>query len=238
MRNILLQHYKGPLSDLAKISVDRMKAYAEMCGAEYRLLTGDPFAASLKFQGKKAAANNKVAMLGPQFDDYDVVVMVDPDMIPVKGLTSNIFTEETGIGICPDHVINNAWARFQNRFPQYSTGRHAFWAGSVYRLEKSMRKRLRSHINYHEVKVIGDSIFVDEGIMHRLAMLADVEVSKDVILPQKWSYCSYLPEPLKNGAFIHMRKNPPDGKGGKNRDVKIEKIDSFNMMVEQGVIDP
>jgi len=238
MTNILLQHYKGPLSELAKISVERMKAYAEQCGAEYRLLTGDPFAAQLKFQGKKAAANNKLAMLGPQFDKYDVVVMVDPDMIPVKGLTANIFTEETGIGICPEHVVNNAWARFLNRFPQYSTQYHGFWAGSVYRLEKDMRKKLRSNINYYEVKVIGDSIFVDEGIMHRLAMLADVEASKDNTLPQKWSYCSYLPDPATKGAFIHMRKNPPDGKGGKDRNIKIEKMDSFRRLVEEGVIDP
>lgn len=236
MKNLILQHYDGPLSDIAKLSVSNIEKYAKQIGAEYKLIRGKPFMPQFNFQGKKAATNQKLVVLSSQWDDYDQVVMMDADMFTVKGLQESIFDAE-GVGICPQHVIDNAWARMQQRFPQFSTGRHAYWSGSIYKLDKRMRKELRSHMTPYEIKTIGDSVFADEGIMHRLAVLADIECNKDYILPQKWSYCSYLPNPKKNGAIIHMRKNHPLPEGGKDMNNKCEKIDSYNRLVNEGVIE-
>jgi len=231
VKNILLQHYEGELSDVAKISIRQMQEYAEKVGAEYRLLTGKPFMPGLRFQGKKALCNNKMAMINEEFDDYDVVVMVDPDIVLAKrDNLPNIFTEETGIGMLTDHIRNNAWKRIQTRFPLWTNNTHLFASGSIWRLEKHIRKRLREEIVPHEVKVLGDSIFVDEGIMHRLCVLANIKAIDENILPQKWSYCSYLPNPKDNGVFIHLRKTPPD------KSETITKFEAYRRLHKKGEV--
>lgn len=236
MKNLILQHYDGPMSEVAKLSTANIAKYAEKIGVEYKLIRGRPFMPKVQFHGKKAQTNQKLVVLSDQWDGYDDVVMLDADMFTVKGLKENIF-DQKGIGICPDHVQQNAWARMQNRFPQFSTGRHAYWSGSVYKLTKAQRKEMRRHMVPFEIQQIGNTVFADEGIMHRLAMLADYECVSDNILDHKWSYCSYLPDPLKNGAIIHMRKNMPLPTGGKDHDNKCEKIDSYNRLLSEGVID-
>jgi len=232
MKNILLQHYEGPLSDVAKISIRQMQQYAEFCGAEYKLLTGKPFTDKITFTGKKPLCNQKVAMINEEFDEYDTVVMVDPDMVMVKGLKDNIFTDETGIGICTDHIRKNAWSRIQNAFPKWTSGEHLFCSGSIWRIDRELRQKLRAEIVDAEVKRIGSTIFVDEGIMHRLFVRCDVRAKRKNILPQKWSYCSYLPNCKENGALIHLRKTPP-GKIGPN----VEKLDSYYRLLKDSEIE-
>lgn len=232
MKNILLQHYEGELSDVAKISIRQMQEYAEKVGAEYRLLTGKPFMPELKFQGRKALCNNKLAMINEEFDEYDVVVMVDPDMVLSKNIKDNIFTDETGLGICTDHIRRNAWARCRAKFPFLTSGEHLFASGSVWRLDRKTRQKLRAAVDPKEVKMFGDTIFVDEGIMHRLCVVANIKATPENILPNKWSYCSYLPDPLNNGVFIHLRKTPPD------KSETIEKIEAYNRLLKEGIINP
>jgi len=236
MKNLILQHYDGPLSEMAKLSSANIQKYAERIGAEYKLIRGRPFMPQFKFKGKKSATNQKLVVLSDQWDDYNQVVMLDADMFAVKDLQENIFRQQ-GVGICPQHVIDNAWARMQQRFPQFSTGQHAYWSGSIYKLDKGMRKLLREQMTPYEVKTIGDTVFADEGIMHRLAVLADIPCNIDYILPQKWSYCSYLGNPAKNAAIIHMRKNHPLPDGGKDPDNKCEKMDSYHRLVAEGIIE-
>ena len=43
MTNIILQHFDGNLRELDVLSVDNIKKYAEMVGAEYHLVRGKPF---------------------------------------------------------------------------------------------------------------------------------------------------------------------------------------------------
>jgi len=232
VKNILLQHYNGQLSDLAKASMENMKQYASYCGAEYRLITGEPVGAimsiSNKSQLKKVNACHKVHMLNPEFDEYDVVAMIDPDMFVRRGLSRNIFEDETGVGICSDHIRANAFARFRNAFPQYSSKINAFWGGAIWRLDRDMRKRLRKQWNVKEVMRIGSTIFVDEGIMHNLSRKANIPDSPEYILDQKWCWCSYLPK-SKNAYMIHMRKT--DSKGN-----KVTKEQSLKRLQNEGIV--
>ena len=41
--NIILQHFDGELRELDKLSIDNIRNYADMVGAEYQLITGKPF---------------------------------------------------------------------------------------------------------------------------------------------------------------------------------------------------
>jgi len=230
MKNILLQHYNGPLSDLALASIENMKQYAEYCGAEYKLITGEPVwdIKSMKRRHKKVNANHKLCMLIPQFDSYDVVAMVDPDMFVRKGLSINLFTDETGVGICSDHIRANAKARFNRALPQYSSMKNAFWGGAIWRLDLNMRKKLRDQWVTHEVQDIAGTIFVDEGVMHNFSRKANIPDKPEYMLDQKWCWCSYLPKP-KDSYMIHMRKR--DQKGN-----RVTKEQSLARLQKQGIV--
>jgi len=43
MANIILQHFDGNLRPLDELSIENIKAYAKMVGAEYELIRGKPF---------------------------------------------------------------------------------------------------------------------------------------------------------------------------------------------------
>lgn len=231
MKNIILQHYNGPLSEVAQLSVENIKRYAEFCGAEYQLVPGEPFEPVRGIEGGgRFSASHKVHMLDEAWDDYDVVVMLDPDMFTVSGMTNNIFETEKGVGICPPHIQSHAFARIVRAFPGIASAQHAFWGGAIYRLEREMRQKLRSYIRPHEVKAIAQTVFVDEGIMHRLAVLADIPFQPKYLLPQKWCYCSYLPDPIANAEIIHMRNKLPGGQRG-------NKLDNLRNLIQQGIID-
>lgn len=212
--------------------MENMKQYASYCGADYKLITGEPVGAIMaipnKHQLKKVNACHKVHMLSPVFDDYDVVAMIDPDMFVRKGLSRNLFEDETGVGICSDHIRANAFARFCRTMPQYSSKKNAFWGGAIWRLDLDMRKKLRKHWVAKEVAHIGSTIFVDEGIMHNLSRKANITDSPEYILDQKWCWCSYLPK-SKNAYMIHMRKT--DSKGN-----KVTKEQSLKRLQDEGIV--
>jgi len=224
MKNILLQHYNGQLSDLAKASMENMKQYASYCGAEYKLIEGEPVdvireTASKNTTPYKIHACHKIHMLNEEFDDYDVVAMIDPDMFVRKGMTKNLFTDETGVGICSDHIRANAFSRFCRAMPAYGSKLNAFWGGAIYRLDLDMRKSLREQWDRTEISRLAVTPFVDEGIMHNLSRKANIRDKPEYILDQKWCWCSYLPN-AKDAYMIHMRKR--DEK--KNRTTKEESL--------------
>jgi len=231
MRNIILQHYNGPLSEVAKLSVENIKRYADFCGAEYQLVTGEPFELVQGIKGSgRSGACHKVHCLDEKWDDYDQVLMIDPDMFTVKGMADNIFETEIGVGICPPHIQVNAFLRFRDSFPGFANAQNAFWGGAIYKMDRALRQKLRSNIRAHEVKQLASTKFVDEGIMHRLAVLANIPFDSRYILPQKWCYCSYLPDPVKNAAIIHIRKKLPNG-------IEAEKIEVLNALIDQGIVE-
>ena len=42
MKNLILQHFDGELRELDKLSMANIQEYADMVGADYRLITGRP----------------------------------------------------------------------------------------------------------------------------------------------------------------------------------------------------
>ena len=62
MKNIILQHWNGPLGELEKLSSENIKAYAEKCEADYELVTGLPFRTGLSSQSQK------LCMLDEKYD--------------------------------------------------------------------------------------------------------------------------------------------------------------------------
>jgi hypothetical protein len=56
-----------------------------------------------------------------------------------------------------------------------------------------------------------------------------IPFTKDMIIDQKWCYCSYLPN-VEDAGFIHMRtKVTPQGP-------KREKIENYRDLVKRGII--
>ena len=230
MKNIILQHYTGELGELEKLSQANMIKYAEFCGAEYRLLSGDLFNEEYPWTHTLYAPNQKMHMLSKEFDDYDVVLMVDIDMFTRKGMTENIFTDVKGIGMYTDFQ-QHLFGGLKRHFPDIVDLNYPYWGGAIYRLEKAQRVQLREHIKDNMKDIARfDRGFNDEGAMHLLAKLSDF---KDrAILPGgfKWCHCSYR-EGIENAAMIHIRpKVTPVGP-------KRPKIENYRELVKRGLIE-
>ena len=231
MTNLILQYYDGLKTPESKVSIAHMQKYAEMMGVEYKLLDGRPFMPEIRFQGKKAFRNQCLAALNQEFDDYEIIVVVDTDMVLAKREnTPNIFTDETGIGILTDDIKNTILAKLRGRFPTLSNNIHMFGDGSVWRLERHIRQRLREEIDIRDITGLGNSEFADRGIMHRLCALANIKAIDENILSQKWSYSSYLPKASQNGVFIHLRKTTPD------KSETITKFEAYRRLNKKGEV--
>jgi hypothetical protein len=220
MKKIILQHWNGNLRDLEKLSVASMTAYADYVGADYKLLTGHPF------DKRYSDQLQKLAMLNKEFDDYDYTLMVDTDMVCVKGLKEDVF-ELPGIGMHTDYQTS-IFKNFQKKFPKLSDNRYAYWGGAIYKMSQSLRHELRSHISHQDLAHSLGGKFHDEFYTHRLAMLAELPL-EDEPIPQRWCYCSYRPNPEK-AAMIHVR---PKIKLGEK--AKRSKIENYQMLKKQGV---
>ena len=220
MKNILLQHWTGTQPELVQKSVANMKKYAKKCGADYRLLEGNGFRSWL------ATPCQKLWMLDEEFDEYDVVVMVDPDMFTRKGMEENIFTDVTGIGMYTEYQAN-LFLKLQQQYPLLTDKNFPYWGGAIYRLEREHRVEMRKYLNDAEMTQHSGN-FNDEGIMHRLACHARIPMQK---LPGdfKWCHCSYR-EGIEDSAMIHIRtKTTPFGN-------KKPKLDNYYTLVERGLI--
>lgn len=223
MVNIILQHFDGELRELDKLSMANIQEYADMVGAEYKLITGKPFNPNL------TAPCQKVQMIQKEFDHYDNVLMLDIDMFAPKGMTTNIF-EEPGVGMY--HTVQKMLHRkLVQQYPLITSAHAPYWGGAIYKMDKKLRVALR------EADVLSKTWmenfnkpyhFEDEGIFHVLALRAGINW-RGTFLDSKWCQCSFLPNPQDAG-FIHVRtKITPQGP-------KREKIVNYQQLVDEGIL--
>ena len=223
MNNIILQHFDGELRPLDKLSMENIQAYAEMVGADYKLVVGKPFRRHL------TAPCQKVYMIDQTWDDYDDVLMLDIDMFAPKGMKENIF-ELQGVGLY-EEVQKRLHSRLCQQYPFQSNILAPYWGGAIYKLSRRLRKELRAGLGGMEqwMNVYNQLYhYEDEGIIHTLAWRAGIPM-EGTILDRKWCQCSFLPNPEKAG-FIHVRtKITPQGP-------KREKIENYNELVDKGIL--
>jgi len=222
--NIILQHFDGDLRPLDEKSVENIMAYADMVGADYRLIRGKPFRKHL------TSPCQKVYMLDKEFDEYDQVLMLDIDMFAPKGMTENIFELE-GVGLYAD-VQKMLHRKIAAQYPMIASLSVPYWGGAIYKMDKTMRMTLRQHLDGNEGWMNNYNKlyhFEDEGIMHTLAYRQGLKCEDKYILDQKWCQCSFLPNP-ENAGFIHVRtKITPSGP-------KREKIENYKELVEKEIL--
>lgn len=222
--NIILQHFDGDLRPLDEKSIENIMAYANMVGAEYRLIRGKPFRKHL------TSPCQKVYMLDKEFDEYDQVLMLDIDMFAPIGMEENIFELE-GVGLYAD-VQKMLHRKIAAQYPMIANLSVPYWGGAIYKMDKTMRTKLRTHLGSNEGWMNNYNKlyhFEDEGIMHTLAYQQGLKCEDKYILEQKWCQCSFLPNP-ENAGFIHVRtKITPTGP-------KREKIENYNELVSKGVL--
>lgn len=167
-------------------------------------------------------------MLHPDFDKYDVTVMLDTDMFVVKGVEKNIF-DENGVGIFTPRIERNAYARCLRKYPDRSSPNHQFWGGAIWRLTTPLRQALRKHINLDVMRVFNANL-EDEGMVHYLATRANIKRNKSLVLDHKWCYCSYLPN-VEKSYMIHIR--PKIKQGGPTR----PKIETLAELKKNGIVE-
>ena len=222
--NIILQHFDGDLRPLDEKSVENIMTYADMVGAEYRLIRGKPFRKHL------TSPCQKVHMLHKEFDEYDQVLMLDIDMFAPKGMTENIFDLQ-GVGLYAD-TQKMLHRKIAAQYPMIASLSVPYWGGAIYKMDKTMRMTLRQHLDGNEGWMNNYNKlyhFEDEGIMHTLAYKQGLKCEDRYILEQKWCQCSFLPNP-ENAGFIHVRtKITPTGP-------KRKKIENYNELVSKGIL--
>jgi len=226
--NLLLQHWTGKINQLGFLSMDANSAYAAECGADYQFLSGDVFGEGY------CPFVQKMHILDECFDEYDVVVMTDMDMFPRKGLTESIF-DATGHGVCDQHNRTHARARLFKLWPEYSSPSSPWWGGSIYRFDRHTRVALRaqfSQIDEEWELWNSKGSPVDEGLMHRCAMLAELPM-KDAHLADGWSVGHFHPQ-VAQANYIHIRSGlrEPSGKAIG----ALPKIDNYKELHRQGII--
>ena len=221
MKKIILQHWVGEMNELGRRSSTNISKYAEKIGADYKLLRGNVFHENL------GPTMQKLYMLDEIFDDYDIVVMLDIDMFTRKGMEDDIFKDETGVGMvtpCQER-LHKSMLRIKSKF---ASAAHPYWGGSIYRLERNLRQRLRAHINDSDMQDLTNN-FQDEGAMHHLATLANIKKSQLSGI-NKWSHGSFE-DGIEHAALIHIRtKITPSGP-------KRDKIDNYKALVTRGIIE-
>lgn len=223
MRNIILQHFDGELRELDRLSIMNIQSYAEMVGADYRLIRGKPFASYL------TAPCQKVYMIEPEFDKFDQVLMLDIDMFAPKNMKENIFDQQ-GIGLY-NPIQQRLHQKLVQQYPFIGNLKAPYWGGAIYKMNQKIRIALRSANQGSPAWMMNFNKpyhFEDEGIFHVLANRAGVN-PRGTHLDPKWCQCSFLPNPEKAG-FIHIRtKITPQGP-------KREKIENYKALVEEGIL--
>ena len=222
MKNIILQHWEGPINELTMLSVANIMGYAKSLDADHMLVNGPAFRRGL------TSPCQKLVMLDPKFDEYDTVVMMDPDMFVRKNIDKDIFRDETGIG--RHYGIQETLVRnLARKFPLLGDPNYAYWGGSIYRLDRNIRVLLRKHIRYNEVSQFSGN-YEDEGIMHRLAVLAGIKNDpKNYLTRDMWNKSSFE-EDVEDSYIVHIRTKIKQG------GPKQPKIENYKALVERGLI--
>jgi len=218
-KNIILQHFDGELRELDKFSIKNIKAYANLIGADYELITGKPFRKHL------TSPCQKVYCIDKHWDNYETVLMLDIDVFVRKNLQTNIF-EIPGNGI-----HGSTQSKLKEKLIKLGKikSNNPYWAGSIYKFDLNERQVLRSVMPSNDdwMNVFNQPYyFEDEGIFAQLASNAKM---KESYLDFSWNQCSFLPNPEKAN-MIHIRtKITPQGP-------KRLKIENYTDLVEKGII--
>jgi len=114
-------------------------------------------------------------------------------------------------------------------YPTVGNLKYSYWGGAIYKLDLELRKELRSHIDFGNIGMFNDN-FVDEGIMHSLAVKAKI---KGHYLPDsRWCKSSYEPD-VDEAYMIHVRpRRLIDGKK-----VSFTKMLNYKDLVRRGLIE-
>jgi len=218
-KNLILQHFNGKLRELDRLSVENIKAYAFRIGADYKLIDGKPFRSHLTDPCQKAYIIDK------EWDEYDNVLMLDPDMFVTRTTFEDVFTVP-GVGTHGPTQIRLKAKLIENG--RISLGSN-YWAGSFYKMDRYIRKRLREAIPQKDtwMDLYNQPYhFEDEGILAELADKAKIQTK---YIDIKWNQCSFMPNPHL-AKMIHIRtKITPTGP-------KREKIVNYRELVEKGII--
>ena len=209
------------MEELGIRSSDNISKYAKTINAEYRLLRGNVFHKNL------ASPCQKIYMLNEEFDEYDMVVMLDMDMFVRNGMEEDIFKDVQGIGRHTE-TQSRLFRSLQRKFPKLTNANFPYWGGAVYRLERKVRKNFRVHIKEDEMIPFSGN-YNDEGIMHRLATLSGMEFENPYIPDNRWD-CGNFEEGVEQCAMIHVRtKITPVGP-------KRPKIENYRNLVKRQLI--
>jgi hypothetical protein len=221
MKKLLMQHWCGPKNELVERSFANMQKYAKKIGADYRLIEGTPF------DPKMSPPCQKIHMLHEEFDEYDKTVMVDADMFTRNGMEDDVFADTTGIG---RHT--EVQTSLRSSLTQSNLGgnvNYPYWGGSIYCLTREQRQLFRKFLPKSNYQLFNRR-YVDEGIMHRLAVLSKYPKRGAYLPGNYWNCGSFEPERYKS-AFIHIRtKRVPGGP-------KFPKLDNLNLLVKENLID-
>lgn len=219
-KNIILQHWEGELGELEQKSIKSIGDYASYFDADHEVVLGRPFSDSLPMYSPL----QKMIMLDEKYDEYDLVVMTDPDMFVRGNLEErmNIFTEEDGVG-GHTHIQDGLQEGLVRKFPMLLDITCSYWGGSTYRLSRSIRQKLRKYISPRDINIFKDRTnHADEGMMFRLASQAGIKghYFKDA----RWQWPSHWEGVETQSQFIHIRKKPKS------------KIENYRDLVSKGVI--
>jgi len=222
--NIILQHWSGDLTEIATLSLANVARYAKRLGVDYEFLRGDVFHPTL------SPPCQKLHMLSEDFDEYDMVVMFDADVFTREGMTENVFTDVEGIGR-HNKIQGQLHHKLKQKHPELASLHHPYWGGSIWRLEKSFRQKMRAGIVEAELLPYSGN-FEDEGIMNRLATRADIQITDKTYLPGNHWNCGNFENGVEQCAMIHIRaKMVKDGKL-----VRVSKMEAYADMVARGLI--
>lgn len=210
--NLILQIWHTPaVPTLVAISSIAMKEYAARIGADYAMIHG------LQFNLHFSVWAQKLAMLSEDYEPYETVAMIDSDMFPVRGLTDNLFT-------VPGHGFHQEQAhkRVCSAFPKLTSYDGGFYGGCLYKFNRQERQRLREKIDKTELKQFDSPTGGwDEGMIHRLCLLAKLPVS---YFSDVWCYGSHWPAP-QIAKMIHVRTKPSK-----------EKLENYRALVTKGIL--
>lgn len=225
MKNIILQHWTGVMTELGKLSSANISEYAKEIGAEYQLLRGNCFRPNLK---NPWAPIQKLFMLDASYDEYDIVVMLDIDMFIRKGMKESVFEDLDGVGL---HGAIQHRLLKRRKAGSYTDPTAPWWGGAIYRLSRELRQKLRAQIRESEIDFFcARKHGGDEGLMHRLASLAKISPKGTYFPDNKWCCCSYLEE-VEEAALIHIRpKTTPSPTS------KTSKIKNYKTLVNKELI--
>jgi hypothetical protein len=206
MKNLILQHWYGPMQGWANKCKESIQDYASKVNAEYHFLTGYPMGDFFENTNTKPyLVIQKLCMLLEKYDEYDNVLMLDMDML-FTGVVDDIFKYE-GIGRLHKVGMKEANASKNGRkWPKLYKQDYPMFFGNCVKLNRNERQILRSKLNKHVISagVSSDGLPPnDEIIMHYLMHTTDVLNDRNVLELPHDRFCDLPEEAHPDATFLH-----------------------------------